>query len=56
VLQRIDALGGGRLLINHVHNYLELNCLRSDGSVRTLLVRVARIQALQDGYLRECLK
>lgn len=56
LFQRIDALGGGLVLINRVHNYLELNCLHQDGSMRTLLVRIAQIQTLQDGYMRVCLK
>lgn len=56
VLKRIDALGGGQLLINRLHNYLEFNCLRSDGTLRTLQVHVARIQALKDEYLQGCLQ
>lgn len=56
VLQRLDALGGGRVLINRLYDYLELHCLRPDGTLHTLLVHAKRLQALENAYLQRCLK
>lgn len=56
VLQRMDVVGGGHVLINRINNYLEFRCLRPDGTMYTLLVHAGRIQAMDNSYLMECLK
>lgn len=56
VLDRIAGLGGGILLINRVHNYIELNCLRGDGTMHTLLVNAVRLQSIDEYHLQRCLK
>jgi cholera toxin transcriptional activator len=56
VLQRMDALGGGRVLINRAHNYLQFNCLRADGTLRRLLVHIKHLPSIEDSYLQGCLK
>lgn len=56
VIKRIEMLGGGTVLVNRAHNYVEFNCLRNDGTMRTLLVHIRRIQSLDNAYLSGCLR
>lgn len=55
-LNRLDALGGGRVLLSRTGSYLEFNCFRADGTLRTLQVRLTAVQAVEDSYFKECLK
>jgi cholera toxin transcriptional activator len=56
LFKRMDALGGGHALINLHRNYLEFNCLHSDGSIYTLLVQTKRVHAIEDEYIKDCLR
>lgn len=55
VFNRIESLGGGHVLINRVHNYLEINCLRPNGSLHTLLVHMGRIKTMDESHLLRCI-
>jgi DNA-binding winged helix-turn-helix (wHTH) protein len=56
IIDRLDALGGGRVLVNRTHNYLEFNCFSDGGDVHALYIHIRRLQTLEDNYLRGCLK
>jgi cholera toxin transcriptional activator len=56
IFNRMGALGGGRVLVNRSHNYLEISCLRQDKTMHTLLVNIERALTIDEIHLRRCLK
>lgn len=56
LFKRMAALGGGRVIVSRTHHYLELDCLRNDGTMHSLRVHQGRILSIEDNYLQECLK
>ncbi|MCY1456943.1 hypothetical protein D9M71_741950 [compost metagenome] len=56
VLQQLDVLGGGQMVINRVRNYLQFNRWCDDGTLQRLLVHIKHLQTIEDGYLQGCLR
>jgi cholera toxin transcriptional activator len=56
IVQRLSVIADGKILFNRMHNQLEINCLRSDGTIFTLFFHVRLIHQLDDVYLKRCVK
>jgi cholera toxin transcriptional activator len=56
VFQKMDNLGGGKILVNRMRNYYELNCLREDRTLYTLMVHEVKLYSISEEDLRRCLK
>ncbi|QXH74831.1 winged helix-turn-helix domain-containing protein [Pseudomonas atacamensis] len=56
IVRRLSVIANGKVLINRMHNQVELNCLRADGTIFTLFFHVRLIHQLDDVYLMRCVK
>lgn len=56
IVRRLSAISDGKILVNRMHNQLEINCLRADGTIFTLFFHIRLIHQLDDAYLARCVK
>lgn len=56
IVRRLSVIANGKILINRMHNQLEVNCLRADGTIFTLFFHVRLINQIDDVYLMRCVK